>query len=170
MTFTPDLVGFLVFSLMIVLSGISMITAERVVHSAVYLLIAMLAAAGIYTLLEAEFLAAMQVLIYAGAVMVLLLFTIMLTITRPETLGQRTRELSLAAGLVALVFWGVVYTVLFRHPRPLPEGFVKGGASTVGRLGELLFTRWVLPFELASIVLLIALVGAIRIAMSKEES
>lgn len=165
---TPDMLGFLTFALLIIMSGIFMIIAERVVHSAVFLLIAMLATAGIFTLLEAEFLAAMQVMVYAGAVMVLMLFTIMLTVTQPEEGRNRVRELSLTAGLIALVFLGVVYSVLGSAERPLPVGQPDAPLSTVAHLGELLFRNWVLPFELASIVLLIALVGAIRMAMSRE--
>lgn len=170
MNLTPDMVGFLAFAMLIIMSGIFMIIAERVVHSAVFLLIAMLATAGVFTLLEAEFLAAMQIMVYAGAVMVMMLFTIMLTVAQPDEQRNRARELSLTAGLTALVFLGVVYSVLGSAERPLPVGQPDAGASTVARLGELLFRNWVLPFELASIVLLIALVGAIRIALSGEES
>lgn len=158
-------IGFLVLAFVLIVSAISMIAAERVVHSAAFLLVAMLAAAGILVLLGAEFLAAMQVMVYAGAVMVMVLFTIMLTVGTTPSLDRR-RELSAGAALIAVVFGGLVYAVL--ASKPLAAGAVEAPQTSVARFGEILFTQYVLPFELASVVLLIALVAAVFIAMDEE--
>lgn len=158
-------IGFLAFAFLIIISGISMIAARRVIHSAIFLLVAMLSVAGIYTLLGAQFLAAMQVMVYAGAVMVLVLFTVMLTLSA-EPAPARRRELSRSALAIAAAFGFLVYSVL--AGRPVAMGQAVAPETSVAALGTVLFKDWVLPFELASVVLLIALVAAVHIALEGE--
>lgn len=158
--------AFLFFAFVAIVSGISMLTAERVIHSAVFMLVGMFSVAGIFMLLGAEFLAAVQIVVYAGAVVVLVLFTIMLTVQRTAT-ADRRRELSTGAGLVVLVFGGLIYAVL--ASRPLAFSGAAAPGVDVTQLGLALFSpAWVLPFELASVVLLIALVGAIYISLQSD--
>ena len=168
MTDPAQFVGFMAFAFLIVISGISMLAAEKIVHSAAFLLIAMLAVAGVYTLLSAEFLATIQVMVYAGAVMVLMLFTVMLTITAEPSTGRRN-DMSWGAALVSFAFGIGVYGVLAQPSHPIAPGPALAPQSTVEQLGRILFSDYVLPFELASIVLLIALIGAIHIALEGEE-
>jgi NADH-quinone oxidoreductase subunit J len=159
--------GFVAFSFLIIVSSISMLTTERVVHSAMYLLAAMLGVAGILILLEAQFLAFMQVMIYAGAVMVLVLFTIMLTMTRVQEL-ERRQELLIGPGwpqfILVVIFTVLLYVVLGSRPRPFAPVALVATDASAEHIGRLLFTTYVLPFELASLVLLVALIGAIFIA------
>ena len=154
-----DAVAFGILALLVLTGAVMMLLSRNVVHAAVWLLEAMLATAGLFFLLSAEFLALVQVLVYAGAVSVLILFVVMLTLRRRED-AVRPLDLSVSAGSLALLFGVFVYMALaIRMPaaaEPLP-------ATTPGTLefGTELFTTWVVPFELASLVLLVALVGAV---------
>jgi NADH-quinone oxidoreductase subunit J len=147
------------------LSALRLVTAKNVVHAALYLVGALAAVAGVYLVLAAEFVAWVQVLIYVGAIVVLLLFGLMLTrapIGR-EALDNQQRgfaaivALAVLAGLVILV-WDA-----FSAER------IQLTTSRTAGVGDSLFTRFVLPFEVVSFLLLAALVGAIVLAR-KEES
>lgn len=157
-----ETLAFVVLAAMLIGSALSVVFLRKIVHAALSLVASFAAVAGLYILLNAEFLAAVQVLIYAGAVVVLLLFAIMLTQgsqTPQSNPGNRQRGI---AGLVSLVLLGVMGWVLVQtswqsanNPPP---------ANVTETLGKLLFTDFVLAFELASVVLLVAMVGAIVIA------
>jgi len=152
------LVPFVLLAGAIVGGAGAMLLARNVVHAAFWLLEVMVAVAGLFLLLSAEFLALVQLMVYAGAVSVLVLFTVMLTLRRRED-AIRPRDLSWAAGGLALAFWLASSVAL--------GGFDPAAAKMpavtpgVAAFGELLFTRWALPFEIASLVLLVALVGAV---------
>jgi NADH-quinone oxidoreductase subunit J len=156
-----------VFVVLAVIGGIGalrLVTSRNVVHAALYLVVTLAMVGGVYLLVAAEFLAWVQVLIYVGAIVVLLLFSLMLTkapIGR-ETLDNQQRGLAALAGLVVLV--GLVYLV--------QESF--GGqrirlrtARTVD-IGISIFRDFVLPFEVVSVLLLAALIGAVVIARKDE--
>jgi NADH-quinone oxidoreductase subunit J len=135
-----------------------MMVTRNVVHATFWLLEVMVATAGIYLLLSAEFLALVQVLVYAGAVAVLTLFTVMLTLRRRE---DAVREFPVAWGSLAIaaLFTGGVLLVLSRFDpviATMPE--VVPGIEV---FGTEMFTTWALPFEIASLVLLAALIGAV---------
>ncbi len=135
--------------------------SRNVVHAAFWILEVMLAIAGLYLLLSAEFLALVQVLVYAGAVSVLLLFVIMLTLRRRED-AVRPLDASVAAGALTVVFGGIMYAGIARFSPALPP--MPDSAPDVAAFGLALFTPdggWVLPFEIASLVLLVALVAAV---------
>lgn len=146
-------------------SGLLVVTTRQIVHAALWLVICLGSVAGCYLLLSAEFVALVQVLIYVGAVVVLLLFGLMLTrapIGRSSDLDASPGQ-GLLAALVALGLAGVVVVTsidAFRGERiELGGGDESAGSS--GAAGEALFRAWVLPFELLSVLLLAALVGAI---------
>ncbi|MRR12805.1 NADH-quinone oxidoreductase subunit J, partial [bacterium] len=121
----------------------------------------MLACGGLFLLLSAEFLALVQVLVYAGAVSVLALFVIMLTLRRRED-AVRPLDASLSGAALAVVFGVIIYIGLSRFTpllAPMPEV-----VPDVAAFGRILFSvngGWVLPFEIASLLLLVALVGAV---------
>ncbi len=158
----PETVSGIAFGLLAIAcvgGALGMLITRNVVHAAFWLLEVMLAIAGLFLLLSAEFMALVQVLVYAGAVSVLLLFVVMLTLRRRED-AIRPRDASLPGIAMGLVFLGLVLIGVEprrvrRSPR-MPEHVPDTAA-----LGELLFTEWVLPFEVASLVLLVALVGAV---------
>ncbi|MET9338437.1 NADH-quinone oxidoreductase subunit J [Nonomuraea sp. NPDC003804] len=160
---TGQEIVFLLLGAVAVGSALLVVTTRQLVHAALWLVVSFGALAGCYLVLTAEFVAWVQVLIYVGAVVVLLLFGIMLTrapIGRSADLDSDNR---IVAAVVALATAGVLVAVVidgFRHAyTPLEPG---GGAA--GELGASVFRTWVLPFEALSVLLLAALVGAIVIS------
>jgi NADH-quinone oxidoreductase subunit J len=147
------------------LSAIRLVTSRNVVHAALSLVVTLAVVAGTYLLVAAEFLAWVQVIIYVGAIVVLLLFSLMLTkapIGR-ETLDNQQRgwALLVSAGILA----GLVYLVLGAFGDRGASRFV---VSRTAAIGDVLFRDWVLPFEVVSVLLLAALVGAVVIARKDE--
>jgi NADH-quinone oxidoreductase subunit J len=158
---------FYVIAAMAVTGALGVVLARNTVYAALFLILALLAVAGIYILLASEFLALVQVLIYAGAVTVLLLFGLMLTRVGdlPETMVGAQWPL---AAVVSTVLMGLLVTAVATSNWPGDED------GTITRvpfelLGDALFRQWAAPFEIASLVLLIALVGAIVLARDEDD-
>jgi len=155
---------FLLLSLVAVGSALLVVTTSNMVHAALWLVVTLGAVAGLYLVLAAEFVAWVQVLIYVGAVVVLLLFALMLTRAPTGRTDDLTVRRSLPAALVALVV-GVLLAVTvvagFSDVRLELDETVVGSAETTGRT---VFSQWVLPFEVLSVLLLAALVGAIALS------
>lgn len=153
---------FYVVAVAAVAGGLRMVTATNMVRSALSLVVALAGVAVVYLLLSADFLAMVQVLVYVGAIMILMLFAIMLTPGQVELPaiaehGQRT-----AAALIALVIGAISLVAIFSQPwqlRPQPLNM-----PTTERIGELLMSTYVLPFEIASLLLTAGMIGAIIIA------
>lgn len=152
---------FLLLAVIALVSAVLVVTTRNMVHAALWLVLTLGSIAGIYLLLAAEFVAWVQILIYVGAVVVLLLFALMLT--RAPTGPQA--DLSIArvipAAVVALLLAGLLGTTVvagFAGERINLDEAVVGSAATTG---ETIFEKWVLPFEVLSVLLLAALVGAI---------
>jgi NADH-quinone oxidoreductase subunit J len=141
--------------------GVGVVTTRNVVYAALFLLLSLLAVAGVFVLVFAEFLALVQVLIYGGAIIMVLVFAIMLT--RTKEFPRISDNPQWFLGIVASVAVVGVLIASFLIDRPdavrpdLP-------VFTFNDLGWALFTQWALPFEIASLVLLVALIGAIIIA------
>ena len=149
-----------------VLGGLGVVLARNVVHSALFLILALLAVAGVFILLSAEFLAIVQILIYGGAVTILILFAMMLTRVRdmPQALdGPQRPFAALAAG--AFLALSVLAVVSAEWPVEDEEMI---HVLPFRELGDVLFRNWVVPFEVASLVLLVALIGAIILARGEE--
>jgi NADH-quinone oxidoreductase subunit J len=160
---TGQEIAFLIMAVIGGIGGLLVVTSRNVVHAALYLVIALASVAGIYLLLAAPFVAFVQVLIYVGAIVVLLLFGIMLT---RAPVGRRVLDNSVRARIGALVVGGGMFAMLTVF---LVRAF--GGARIVNRagtataaLGTSIFRNFVLPFEAVSVLLLAALVGAIVLA------
>ena len=148
-----------------VLGALGVVLARNVVHSALFLILALLAVAGVFILLSAEFLAIVQVLIYGGAVTILILFAMMLTRVRdmPQALDGPQKPF---AALAAAAFLGL--SVLAAVSTEWPGETEQITLVPFRDLGESLFRNWAAPFEVASLVLLVALIGAIILARSEE--
>jgi NADH-quinone oxidoreductase subunit J len=144
--------------------AVGMLTTRNIIHAAFWLLEVMVAVGGLYLLLSAEFLAIVQILVYAGAVSVLMLFVIMLTLRRRED-SVRPVEVSIGGAILSAVFGTIMYVAIARYGDRVGE--MPAIVPDTAALGELLFTKWALPFEVASLVLLVALVGAVW--WSREE-
>ncbi|TMD93335.1 MAG: NADH-quinone oxidoreductase subunit J [Chloroflexi bacterium] len=164
---------FWIIAVILVGSTLLVVTQRNIVHSALALVVVFAMAAGIYLLLNAEFIAIVQILIYAGAVTILILFALMLTRTSNIQLNSNpnNRQWWLAVIVSALVGAVIVYAA---GVSPHVVAAVGNGSSqlppgvnNVVRIGQLLYSpttySYVLPFEIASVVLLVAIVGAIVI-------
>jgi NADH:ubiquinone oxidoreductase subunit 6 (subunit J) len=149
-----------------VFGGVGVVGSRNVAHAALSLVFTLLSVAALYILLATEFLALVQILLYAGGVAILLLFALMLTRARDlsQTLDNSQRPLAVIAGL-SLLGVLVAMVVLTAWPRAADEPALVDFEA----VGDALFRTWVVPFEVASLVLLIALVGGIVLARSEEE-
>ncbi|MBI2304399.1 MAG: NADH-quinone oxidoreductase subunit J [Chloroflexi bacterium] len=156
---------FYALGLATVMGGLGVVLSRNVVHSALALLLSLIAVAGIYVLLYAEFLALVQVLIYGGAIVILLLFVLMLTRSgeSPLVLDNPQKPVAL---VVSLLFMAIAIVSFFLTRWKLAQA-PRGVDFSV--LGGSLFQDWVLPFEVASLVLLVALMGAIIIARESPQ-
>lgn len=160
-----DIVYYLVFFLLAtvtLIAGLMVVTLRNVVHSALALVGAFFGVAGLYLLLEAEFLAAVQVLIYVGAISVLILFAIMLTRGLMASVQTGVNGQWAAAALISVFLFLGMLLVAARGPWPVDTQSIT--TDLVPGLGTLLVTTYVLPFEVVSVLLLGALVGALLIA------
>lgn len=150
------------------ISALALILSRNVFYGALYLIVCLLSVAGIYVLCFAEFLAATQILVYAGGVLVLIIFGIMIT-SRIGNLPLRVEHKNVFSGsVVALAFFIVLcyyFALMPAKATMLPE---TGG--TLETIGMNLFTSHVIQFEIAGILLLIALIGAAVIASEKKSS
>jgi NADH-quinone oxidoreductase subunit J len=161
-------VVFYVFAVITVVSAFIVVFSRNIVYSAFSLLFTFFGVAGLYVLLNADFLAVTQLLIYVGGILILLLFGVMLTSkvidVRMKTGALQTIPAVILVAGLAGVLCGVFYVSDWKRAS-LPE--LK---STAPKLGEMLMTTYLLPFEVASIVLLVALVGAAMIARREKSS
>lgn len=155
---------FAAFALVAAAAGVLAVTSRHVVHAALWLVLSLGSLAGVYLVLSAEVVALVQLLVYVGAVVVLVLFALMLTRApigvRPDLNASRTRRVVAAvAGVAVAVLLGgtLLAAVGSRSLDPAATGSVRD-------LGQAIFTGWVLPFELLSVLLLAALVGAIAVS------
>lgn len=172
---TWSLVAFGILAGIIVLGAYKVVATPLITHAALYLVMVLVGVAGIYVLLEAPFLAAVQVLVYAGAVMAVIVFAIMLSELRelgaPEGpkggIGHelRTALQSRYWGVLPAAIAGLVgVLVLVNISRFGAETAPAVADTSVSGLGRLLFTTYLVPFEIASAVMLVAMVGAIYLA------
>jgi len=170
MEFTTVL--FYVFSAVMVLSGLRVITAKNPVHAALFLVLAFFNAAGIWMLLKAEFLAIVLVLVYVGAVMVLFLFVVMML----DINVDRMREgfwgyLPLASGIGALVVLEMA-AVLWRGFLGQPDAPADAAVGHIGgtkELGKLIYTQYIYGFEIAGLLLLVAIIAAVALTLRKRK-
>ena len=161
---TTQLICFAVLSLTLVVGAFGVVLLPNIVYSAFLLGGVFLSVAGLYLLLNASFVAAAQILVYVGAVNVLILFAIMLVNKREDL--SAIPGLALRRLLSALVCAGLfvlLVRVAFTTPWALP-GPASIGEEATARIGEHLFSDYLLPFELASVLLLMAMIGAIVLA------
>lgn len=160
MTETVSAVAFVALAIAALGGSLAMLASRNVVHAAYWLLEVSVAAAGLYWLLDAEYVALMQLLVYAGAVAILLIFTIMITLRRRED-ATRPADFSAGALVLAALFFGVIALAVrgFQEPAvQMPES-----VPDLAAFGSVMFAvdGWALPFEIASLVLTVALVGAV---------
>jgi NADH-quinone oxidoreductase subunit J len=163
---------FYVFGAILVLTAIGVITARNPVHAALFLVAAFLNSAVIWLLLEAEFLAVTLIVVYVGAVMVLWLFVVMMMDVDLARLRHGFTRYAPLGVLIALIVVAQIGTVVYVRqlgldlsaaPVPKPAGY-----SNTLELGKLLYTQYLYPFEIAAVILLVAIVAAITLTMRQR--
>ena len=169
--FTEALVFYL-FAALAVLAALGVVIARSAVRSALSLSMVFLALAAMYILLNAPFLAVAQIMIYAGAVLILFLFVIMVLNPRVDILGGRTTAQTVTAVVFTVAFAALMIAVLGSGQISPPTGnFTPEMVAQTGHvqvIGALLYSEFLLPFEIASVLLLIAIVGAMVLARREK--
>ena len=162
---------FVLLAVIAVLLALAVVFSRNPIHSVLFLIGTFFAIAGQYVLLNAQFLAVVHIIVYAGAIMVLFLFVLMLlnlnTDTEPQKSGKLKLIASLAAGMLLLVFVAALKSTE-SIATPILENKMEIGL--VENLGKLLFTEYVVPFELSSILFLAAIVGSVMIGKREMAS
>ena len=162
------LIIFFVLAALAVLGAVSLILQSHPIHSALSLILVMVSLAGLYLLMGREFIAAVQIIVYGGAVMVLFIFVIMLLNAGVE---ERTNFSKLAAfgGVpLALALGCIIAAAIARSSGHLAPPAVNGAMSSTRELSMLLFSEFVYPFELTSFLILVAILGAIVLAQREN--
>ncbi|MFH1636310.1 MAG: NADH-quinone oxidoreductase subunit J [Chloroflexota bacterium] len=168
---TPELIIFIILALVAIGAALGMLFSRNAVYAALFLILNFITVAIFYLILGGAFIAVTQVAVYAGAIMVLFLFVIMLLGT--EKLGQSKTlawQQPVAIVLALILMIEAVYVIFFRFTGPsaaaaLPEGFGSPAA-----IGTLLFSQYLLPFEMTSVLLLVAMIGAIVLTQKEKRN
>jgi NADH-quinone oxidoreductase subunit J len=163
-------VFFYIFAVMAIVSAIAVISVRNPVHSALFLIVCFFQVAAIFVLLRAPFLAAMQVFIYAGAVMVLFLFAVLVLDVGKERLKEHIHSQGYWAVIIVLVLVAMMGYLAVSGTVVAPSGGYDEAALARNTevIGRELFTRYIFPFEVVSVVLLVAFVGAIALVMKEK--
>jgi NADH-quinone oxidoreductase subunit J len=167
-----DTILFYIFAVMVLAGGILTITRRNAIHSAISLIVSLLGVAGLYLLQQAEFLFAVQIVLYVGGIMVLFLFVIMLVnLDLAARQRQFNRQWLVALVAVALVGAEVTYFI-YRgagtiHIADVPLPGTPAGLGNTEMVADSLFGEYLLPFEIASILLLVAVVGSVVMAKKR---
>jgi NADH-quinone oxidoreductase subunit J len=156
---------FFIFAAVCVAGAINLLAQRHPISSALSLIVVMGSLAGLYLLLGAEFVAAVQIIIYAGAIMVLFVFVIMLLNAGEEEHGVASRVATFGGLPAVLVLVALVVYSFTRPAQAAEEGLRLGGAGgSTSDIATLLFTKYLLPFEVTSVLILIAILGAVVLA------
>jgi len=165
---TAEYIAFFILSIFAIGGSVFMINLSKVMHMALSLAFTFLSIAGLYFLLDAPFLGVVQVLIYTGAITVLMIFGIMLTKHREESKNSKHILKDRFALLAVVLLFGIIMLTIYQVPIDVgTTPPIKG--DNVKRLGEIFFKDYVIPFELTSVLLLVALMGAILLAKKEEK-
>ncbi len=169
-----QLVIFFVFAAIMVFAGVMVITVRNAVHSALFLVLAFFSSAAIWLLMEAEFLAIVLVLVYVGAVMVLFLFVVMMLDVNTARLKEGfIRYLPVGLLVAVLIAFQLIMVVggerfgLEDYPKPEPKA---ADYSNTEALGAVLYTEYLYAFEVAAVILLVAIVAAISLTMRRRNT
>ncbi len=168
-----ETVFFYFFGALSLAAAISVVAQKRVFYSALSLIVCLFAVGALYLVLEAPFIAAIQVIVYAGAIMVLFLFVIMLLDPFSRTVLQDKRKsltyLAAILGIGALALLVPILKAYNPAQTQRSQNTVSNGTESVSRLGEVLFDQYLIPFELTSVLILIAIIGVVVLAKRQPE-
>lgn len=162
---------FFYFAAVILVSAILTITRRNPVHSVMFMLLLFFHIAGVFVLLNAEFLAAVQLIVYAGAILILYLFVVMLLHVDRESSAARANRFWPWIVAFGILIAGEMIVLIARGAFPREAGkTVRLGGAGVKDLGVLLYQDYLVPFEIASLILLVGLVGAVMLAKKGDTS
>ena len=160
---------FIYFALVIVVSALLTITRRNPVHSIMFMLLLFFHIAGIFVLLHAEFLAAVQLIVYAGAILILYLFVVMLLNVDKESIAARANRFWPWMAAFGVLIAGEIVLLIARGSFPAEAGQPLWLAGTgVKELGIELYLKYLVPFEIASVILLVGLIGAVMLAKKRS--
>ena len=163
-----EAIAFYTLSAFILGFAMLVVTTKDTVHSVLFLVLDFLGVAALYVLLAAEFVAVIQILVYAGGIVVLYLFVVMLVNLKrpPEVYRDPSRQAKLgwALSIAVLVELAVISTLAYARPSPAMAGAAVPVSGNSEEVGWMLYTSYLIPFEVASILLLVAMIGAIVLA------
>ena len=167
MNFSGELLGFAILAIVAISGALLLLTLKKVIHMVVAVVFTFISIAGLYVTLSAEFVAAVQILIYSGAITIMMLFGIMLTKHNDEE-QQKPNKWRNAFVLLGVLAIGVtIYLGVYDLNIPVEQ--VALHQSNTEQIGISLYSKYVIPFELTSILLLVALVGAVILAKREDE-
>ncbi len=159
------------FAVVILLSAVLMITRRNPIHSILFMLLLFFHIAGVFVLLNAEFLAAVQLIVYAGAILILYLFVAMLLNIEQEKKSPRANKFWPWMTAFGLLIAGEISLLISRSTFPGDAGkTMQPGGAGIGELGQLLYSKYLIPFEIASVILLVGLIGAVMLAKKTTEN
>lgn len=158
---------FILFAVLAIIGGIMMINSTKVMHMLISVALTFLSLAGLYVMLNAEFVALVQVLVYAGAISILMMFGIMMTRHRDdeEKKPRSAHHILVGVGILALfgILWFAIQQAVF------PDARLAQDASSTFEIGRLFMSKHAIPFELMSLLLTVAFIGAIVISKREED-
>ena len=159
-------IGFSVLAAILLTSSLAVVLSKNLFHAVLWLALALTGTAGVFLLLDAEFLAAVQLLLYAGGIITIVVFAIVVT---ERLIGERLTQTNMRIGggaLVSVVLFGFIFFVLRRQPLPAARPDMPGDLTRA--IGQAVLTRYVLPFELLAVLMLAGLLGAIYFARPED--
>jgi len=159
-------ITFAALSVILVGSALAVVLSKNLFHAVLWLALALTGTAGVFLLLDAEFLAAVQLLLYAGGIITIVVFAIVVT---ERLIGERITQTNMRIGggaLISLVLFGFIVNVLRKSPLPAARPEMSGDLTRT--LGTAVLTRYVLPFELLAVLMLAGMLGAIYFARPED--
>jgi NADH-quinone oxidoreductase subunit J len=165
---TAQLAIFFVLATLAVLGALSLIFQRHPIHSALSLIVVMIALAGLYLLMGAEFVAAVQIIVYGGAIMVLFVFVIMLLNAGVEERTNVSKLAGIAGIPLAVALLGFLAAAIARSNESAQAGLQSGTLANTKEISTMLFREFVYPFELTSFLILVAILGAIVLAQREK--
>ncbi len=165
---TPQLAIFFVLAALAVIGALNLIIQRHPIHSALSLIVVMVALAGLYLLMGSEFVAAVQIIVYGGAIMVLFVFVIMLLNAGVEEHTNFSKLAGIAGVPLAVVLLSFLAYVIARSKESAQAGLESGALANTKEISTMLFKDFVYPFELTSFLILVAILGAIVLAQREK--
>src|SRR3954464_13120364 len=159
---TAEALAFYPLAALLVISALAVVLSRNLFHAVLWLALALTGTAGVFLLLDAEFLAAVQLLLYAGGIITIVVFAIVVT---ERLIGERLTQTNMRIGggaLLSAVLLGFLVAILLKHPVPAKRPRLPGDLTRA--VGEAVATRYVLPFELLAVLMLAGMLGAIYFA------